>query len=157
MTPTLTDEQRAYLTDHMWAVLATGRNDGSPQVSMIGYQLDEEDRLVISIKSYTAKWKNALRQPHVAVMVPDRRANATIYGTAECIDTDPVRAELTADVFERLSGEDGRTRRRSCRGSTSNSAQSYASPPTRSCSTLETGGTPDDDPNRGTDDDRSHR
>ena len=106
MTPTLTDEQRAYLTDHMWAVLATGRKDGSPQVSMIGYVLDAEDRLVISIKSYTAKWKNALRQPRVAVMVPDGRANATIYGTAECIDTDPLRAELTADVFERLSGEE---------------------------------------------------
>ena len=104
MTPTLTDEQRAYLTDHMWAMLATSRKDGSPQASMIGYVLDEEDRLVISIKSYTAKWKNALRQPRVAVMVPDGRTNATIYGTAECIDTDPLRAELTADVFERLSG-----------------------------------------------------
>jgi PPOX class probable F420-dependent enzyme len=106
MTATLTDEQRTFLTDHMWAVLATGRNDGSPQVSMIGYVLDEEDRLIISIKSYTAKWKNALRQPHVAVMVPDGRANATVYGTAECIETDPLRAELTADVFERLSGEE---------------------------------------------------
>ena len=60
MTTTLTDEQRTYLTDHTWAVLATGRSDGSPQVSMIGYVLDEEDRLIISIKSYTAKWKNAL-------------------------------------------------------------------------------------------------
>ena len=35
-----------------------------------------------------------------------RPANVTIYGTAECIDTDPLRAELTADVFERLSGEE---------------------------------------------------
>ena len=106
MTATLTDEQRTYLTDHMWAVLATGREDGSPQVSMVGYVLDAEDRLVISIKSYTAKWKNALRQPRVAVMVVDGRTNATIYGTAECIDTDPLRAELTADVFERLMGEE---------------------------------------------------
>ena len=90
----------------MWAVLATGREDGSPQVSMIGYVLDAEDRLVISIKSYTAKWKNALRQPRVAVMVVDGRTNATIYGTAECIDADPLRAELTADVFERLMGQE---------------------------------------------------
>ena len=106
MTAQLTDEQRSYLTDHMWAVLATGRMDGSPQVSMIGYVLDAEDRMVISIKSYTAKWKNALRQPRVAIMVPDGRTNATIYGTAECIDTDPLRAELTADVFGRLSGQE---------------------------------------------------
>jgi hypothetical protein len=38
-------------------------------------------------------------------MVPDGRANATIHGTAECIDTDPLRAVLTADVFARLSRE----------------------------------------------------
>ena len=104
MKTTLSEEPRAYLTEHLWAVLATGRDDGSPQVSMVGYVLDDQDRLVISIKSYTAKWKNVLRQPRVAVMVPDGRTNATVYGTAECIDTDPLRAELTADVFERLSG-----------------------------------------------------
>ncbi len=105
MTAELTDEQRAYVTEHMWAVLATGRADGSPQISMIGYVLDAEDRLVMSIKSYTAKWRNALRQPRVAIMIPEGRTNATIYGPAECIDTDPLRAELSADVFERLSGQ----------------------------------------------------
>lgn len=92
-----------FLREHMWAVLATGRRDGSPQQSMIGYVVDDEGRIVISIKSYTAKWKNVLRQPRVSLTVPDGRAHLVIYGEAEAIDRDPLRAELTADVFARLS------------------------------------------------------
>ncbi len=56
-------DHRKFLDDHLWAVLATGRADGSPQQSMIGYAVDSDGRLLISAKSYTAKWKNARRQP----------------------------------------------------------------------------------------------
>ena len=101
-----TSEQKRYLDDHMWAVLATGRTDGSPQQSMVGYVVDGEGRLVISAKGYTAKWKNAARNPKVSVTVPDGRTHLVIYGTAETIDTDPLRAELTADVFARIAGTD---------------------------------------------------
>ncbi|HTN79651.1 MAG TPA: pyridoxamine 5'-phosphate oxidase family protein, partial [Acidimicrobiales bacterium] len=94
MTAHLTDEQRSYLTDHMWAVLATGRMDGSPQVSMIGYVLDAEDRMVISIKSYTAKWKNALRQPRVAIMVPT--AAPTRPSTARPSASTPIPCALSS-------------------------------------------------------------
>jgi PPOX class probable F420-dependent enzyme len=101
-----TPEQKRYLEDHVWAVLATGRSDGSPQQSMVGYVLDGEGRLVISAKRYTAKWKNTTRNPKVAVTVPDGRTHLVIYGTAETIDTDPLRAELTADVFARIANTD---------------------------------------------------
>lgn len=97
-------DHRAYLDDHLWAVLATGRSDGSPQQSMVGYVVDDEGRLVISAKAYTAKWKNVRRQPRVCLTVPDGRAHLVVYGTAEAIDADPERAELTAQVFGRLSG-----------------------------------------------------
>ena len=33
-----TEEQIEYLQAHKWAVLATGKRDGSPQVSQIGYE-----------------------------------------------------------------------------------------------------------------------
>ena len=49
------DEQRDFLDEHTWAVLATGRQDGSPQQSMIGYAVDDEGRLLVSAKAYTAK------------------------------------------------------------------------------------------------------
>jgi hypothetical protein len=34
------------------------------------------------------------------------RAALVVYGSAECIDRDPERAELTADVFAALTGSD---------------------------------------------------
>ena len=97
------EAQEAYLRNHKWAVLATGRQDGSPQISQIGYHWDGAD-VVVSIKSFTAKWKNALRQPKIALLVHDDRQQLIIYGTAQCIDQDPERAELTARVFRVLSG-----------------------------------------------------
>jgi len=100
-----TEEERAFLDAHTWGVLATGRRDGSPQQSMVGYAVDGEDRVLVSAKAYTAKWRNALRQPRVSFTVPDGRTHLVIYGTAETIDADPERAELTADVFAALSGQ----------------------------------------------------
>jgi PPOX class probable F420-dependent enzyme len=98
-----TTEQKRYLEDHIWAVLATGRSDGSPQQSMVGYVIDGQGRLVISAKRYTAKWNNAARNPNVSVTVPDGRTHLVIYGTAETLDADPLRAELSADVFARIA------------------------------------------------------
>ena len=97
-----TEKQVEYLRTHKWAVLATGRRDGSPQISQIGYEYDGTD-IVVSVKSFTAKWKNALRQSKVALLVHDGRKQLIVYGEAECIDEDPLRAELTARVFRVLS------------------------------------------------------
>jgi len=94
----ITEEQETYLKDHQYAVLATGRADGSPQVSQVVYDWDGTD-IVISAKSYTAKWKNALRQPKVALLVHDGRQQLIVYGTTECIDQDPLRAELTIRLY----------------------------------------------------------
>lgn len=98
-----TDEQVAYIENHVWAVLATGRADGSPQVGMIGYRFDGE-RFTISVKAHTAKWKNALRNENVALLIHDGRTQLIVYGTAECIDQDPERAQLTAEVWGVIMG-----------------------------------------------------
>jgi PPOX class probable F420-dependent enzyme len=100
----LNEEQQAFLRSQKIAVLATGRRDGSPQVSHIVYDFDGHD-IAISVKSYTAKWKNALRQPKVALLVHDGRKQLVIYGRAEAIAEDPDRIALTARVFARLSGK----------------------------------------------------
>jgi PPOX class probable F420-dependent enzyme len=93
-----------FLRSHIWAVLATGRADGSPQQSMIGYTVDDDLRLLVSAKSYTAKWKNVLHQPKVCLTVPDGRVHLVVYGEVEPIVADPLRAELTAEIFGALSG-----------------------------------------------------
>lgn len=97
-------EHRDFLDAHTWGVLATGRRDGSPQQSMVGYAVDDEGRLLISAKSYTAKWHNAKRQTRVSLVVPDDRRHLVVYGTAEAIDADPERAATTARVFGKLGG-----------------------------------------------------
>lgn len=102
----LDEQQSGFLAEHVWAILATGRSDGSPQQSMIGYVVDDDGRIVISAKSFTAKWHNAVRQPSVSLCVPDGRVHLVVYGTAETISEDPLRAELTADVFARLMGKE---------------------------------------------------
>ena len=104
MTITWDPQHLEFARAHVWAVLATGRADGSPQQSMIGYLVDDEGRLIISAKAYTAKWKNAVRQPKVSVTVPDGRVHLVVYGDVEAIDADPLRAELTAQVFGALCG-----------------------------------------------------
>ena len=38
--------------------------------------------------------------------IPDGRIHLVVYGHAETIDADPLRAELTAEVFAVLSGND---------------------------------------------------
>ena len=101
-----TDEQRRFLAGHVWGVLATGRADGSPQQSLVGYALDEAGRILILTRAATAKWRNALRQPRVSLTVPDGRIHMVVYGVAEGIDADPERAELSADVLAAVRATD---------------------------------------------------
>ena len=101
----LTAEQSTFLRDHSTAVLGTGRADGSPQLSTVMYDYDGND-VVVSVKSYTAKWKNVLRQQRVALCVNDGRAQLVVYGHAEAISRDPERVELTRRVFRRIAGRE---------------------------------------------------
>lgn len=97
-------ELRAFADHHTWAVLATGRRDGSPQQSMVGYRVLDDGRIVISAKSYTAKWHNVLRQPKVSLTVPDGRQHLVVAGVVEGIDTEPRRSELTELLFRSMLG-----------------------------------------------------
>ena len=99
-------QEETFLNDHVWAVLATTRRDGSPQQSMVGYAVDDEGRLVISTKAYTAKWHNTRRRPSVSLTVTAGRQHLVVDGTVELIEDDPLRAELTADAFVALFGGD---------------------------------------------------
>ncbi len=98
-----TEGQRAFLTAHRQAVLATGRRDGSPQLSTVVYVVVGDD-VVVSTKRYTAKWKNARGRPRVALLVGEGHAQLVLYGAATGVAEDPERAELTAKVFEAMSG-----------------------------------------------------
>ena len=94
----LTNDEQEYLTTHQWAVLATGRKDGSPQVSMVGYALDGTD-ILATFRRTSAKRHNMARQPRVALLIPDGRRALTVYGKAELLEEDPARVEAFASIL----------------------------------------------------------
>jgi PPOX class probable F420-dependent enzyme len=87
-----------FLSEHQWAVLSTGRRDGSPQSSIIGYCWDGSDVLVTFRRS-SAKYHNIRRQPRVALLAVDGRQGVTVYGDAELVEHDPARVEAFAAIM----------------------------------------------------------
>ena len=87
-----------YLKDHQWAVLATGRKDGSPQTSMVAYVWDGQD-LLMTFRQHSAKRHNMARQPRVSVLVPDGRRALTVYGEAVLLEEDPERVDAYAAIL----------------------------------------------------------
>lgn len=99
----LTDEQKQFLADHTLAVLGTGRRDGSPQLSTVYYNWDGE-QIYVSVTTDRAKWKNAVRQPNVALVVLDGRKQLIVYGTAHGI-TDPDERDRHAIALRERRGQ----------------------------------------------------
>lgn len=65
---TLTAKQAALFTDRNWGVIATIREDGSPQATPVWIDYDGEDVLVNSARGRT-KVKNIERDPRATVTV----------------------------------------------------------------------------------------
>ena len=98
----VSDAEHSYLRDHVWGLLATGRSDGSPQMSMVAYDWDGTD-VVISCRGQAAKYVNASRIPGVVFAVPDGLDNLTITGAAMCHRTGATRDHLTRRLCDRLA------------------------------------------------------
>jgi PPOX class probable F420-dependent enzyme len=94
----ITEEQQQYLAGHQWAVLATGRKDGSPQTSMVAYVWNG-GHLLITFRRGSAKRHNIARQPRVSVLVPDGRRALTVYGEAELLEEGPDRVDAYAAIL----------------------------------------------------------
>jgi PPOX class probable F420-dependent enzyme len=94
----LSPEEAEFLATHKWAVLSTGRRDGSPQSSLIGYHWDGAD-VVITFPRASAKYKNVVRQPRVVLVVPDGRTAVTVYGDGELVEHDPARVDDYAKIL----------------------------------------------------------
>jgi PPOX class probable F420-dependent enzyme len=88
----VTSEHEAFMKEHRFGVLSTGRRDGSPQASMVGFLFDGQDLLVV-LRSTSAKYHNMSRQPRVVLGVSDGRRLLTIYGDAEILEKDPERVD----------------------------------------------------------------
>lgn len=80
----VTSEQAQWLKDHSLCVFATGRKDGSPQQSYIGYQFDGS-QFLLGGQATSFKMKNLARQPRCSLSITDGRGFVVVYGKAELV------------------------------------------------------------------------
>jgi PPOX class probable F420-dependent enzyme len=82
-----------FLKSHGLCVFATGRKDGSPQQSYIGYQYDGR-QFLLGGQATSFKMKNLRRNPACSMVVSEGRGFVLVYGTAELVEDDAEMAKL---------------------------------------------------------------
>lgn len=87
---TLADQ---FLKDHRSGIFATGRRDGTPQQSILGYSYDGND-IVITTGSDTAKVKNINKRAGVSLAVSDGPTCVVVYGQARMLQGAEAEAYL---------------------------------------------------------------
>ena len=85
---------RAFLGERRFASLATINPDGSPQQTVMWYEL-QGDQIMMNTRRNRVKDQNVLRDPRVSICIEDEFRYLTITGTVELID-DQERAQ--ADI-----------------------------------------------------------
>jgi PPOX class probable F420-dependent enzyme len=87
------EELRKFLQDHRLCVFATGRKDGSPQQSYIGYQYDGA-QFLLGGQATSFKMKNLARNPGCSMVITDGRGFVLVYGTAQLVEDEAEMAKL---------------------------------------------------------------
>jgi PPOX class probable F420-dependent enzyme len=87
----LSAEAAQYLKEHRLCVFATGRKDGSPQQSLVGYQFDG-NAFLLSAQATSYKARNLARRPRASLAVIDGRREILVYGSAQIVE-DPAEME----------------------------------------------------------------
>ncbi len=93
----LTDEQREFLDEVHFAVVATIAPDGMPHQTVMWYELDG-DQVLLNTPYDSLKHRHLKRDPRISVCVEKTYVYVTLKGTVT-LDEDPVTAR--AD-YERL-------------------------------------------------------
>jgi PPOX class probable F420-dependent enzyme len=83
--PEISAAESQWLKDHSLCILATGRKDGSPQQSYIGYQFDGS-QFLMGGQATSFKMKNLARQPRCSLSITDGRGYVVVYGRAELVE-----------------------------------------------------------------------
>lgn len=94
-----------FLKSHRLGTLATGRRDGSPQQTLIGYNFDGKD-IVISAGEQSAKVKNLRKRPRASLSVTDGPKAVVVYGATLIIEgeeAEQIRASRMQ--FQRPAGQ----------------------------------------------------
>jgi PPOX class probable F420-dependent enzyme len=109
----LTQVARDFLTDKHFAALATINNDGTPQQTVVWYEL-QGDRIMMNTAVGRVKEKNLARDPRISVCVVDGYKYVTIRGRVELdYDRDRALADITALAVRYHGKEKGEEQGRS--------------------------------------------
>jgi PPOX class probable F420-dependent enzyme len=101
------DEARAVVAEQHHAVLATLRQDGTPQMSPVVAAVDDQGRVVVSTRKRAFKVRNLRRNPRAWLCVlPDRFYGRWIQvgGSVRIVEL-PEAMEGLVDYYRRVSGE----------------------------------------------------
>ncbi|HEX6542079.1 MAG TPA: PPOX class F420-dependent oxidoreductase [Ktedonobacterales bacterium] len=90
----LPDNVRAYLKVPRFGVFATTKRDGTPQQSVVWYDLDGDD-ILMNTAVGRAKNSNLRRDERASLCIPDEYRYVTLEGTVEIIDD---QATAQADI-----------------------------------------------------------
>ena len=85
------EEVTEFLKSHGLCVFATGRKDGSPQQSYLGYQYDGK-QFLLGGQATSFKMKNLRRNNGCSMVVTEGRGHVIVYGKAELVEDE---AEMT--------------------------------------------------------------
>lgn len=80
----LTKATSDFLRNHRLSILATTRNDGSPQQSAVAYHFDGKN-IVINAWAQSAKALNLGRRPNASLAVTDEARVVVVYGSARIV------------------------------------------------------------------------
>ena len=101
------DDAREFVRHHGHAVLATTRQDGTPQLSPVLAVVDGEGRVVVSSRETAYKVRNLRRTPRAWLCVfPDEFFGrwVQVEGEVEIVSL-PDAMELLVDYYRSVSGE----------------------------------------------------
>jgi PPOX class probable F420-dependent enzyme len=85
MATNVSEQARAFLEEPRFGVLGTAREDGTPQLTVMWYEL-QGDEVMMNTAEDRAKAANLRREPRVALCVEDGYSYVTLYGSVTLID-----------------------------------------------------------------------
>jgi nitroimidazol reductase NimA-like FMN-containing flavoprotein (pyridoxamine 5'-phosphate oxidase superfamily) len=86
-----------FLKNHRSGIFATGKRDGSPQQSILGYRFDGTE-VVINTGDETAKVKNIRKNPRVSLAVVEGPTCVVVYGEARLLQGTEAEAKVGGPV-----------------------------------------------------------
>ncbi|HLJ66110.1 MAG TPA: PPOX class F420-dependent oxidoreductase [Chloroflexota bacterium] len=99
----LSSTARAFLREKRFAVLATVNRNGTPQQSVVWYDLDG-DEILMNTKAGRIKERNLRRDPRCSICIDDGYRYLTIRGTVTLIDDQAVAQEDIRRLSTRYHG-----------------------------------------------------